>query len=405
MVQNNLLNALYYPFADVIRSEDLLVNCLYFDTIYVLEPNFFQAPRSRAFTGVPSSQSMRSLTREKVVRPIGPDLLGLNTDFGSGPAIIDEENVALIKDSIRSDMADPQLQKLARDSGISAWEIPTGQQLFWNGLGILLELSNEQDDHSIEVHAGRHDFYSDLLSRANFNRVPVKERVETRVRTPHSELEVRVPFMLAESLMVTVCLLACAEFGLVPITDKRIHHEFLTRKISNPVIRTTLKDGMQSLDLALVESTLARKAIEFHLPRVSDLSAEKVLGLRDRCRDSLESFRIHMRKLRHSVEDNVWSSGFDGDVNRILDTEIAPSVAALKADLTTRAKEFGVKVWEDSVKFAPIPLLTTLTVGYPLELVLPASAGIVVLKDFIQYLVKRGELKKNGLFFLSQLGR
>ena len=38
------LNALYYPYADVMHSNDLLLSAIYFDNIYILEPNFFQTP-------------------------------------------------------------------------------------------------------------------------------------------------------------------------------------------------------------------------------------------------------------------------------------------------------------------------------------------------------------------------
>lgn len=44
---NQQLNALSYPYADVTHSETLLLSALWFDNIYVLEPNFFRPPRRR----------------------------------------------------------------------------------------------------------------------------------------------------------------------------------------------------------------------------------------------------------------------------------------------------------------------------------------------------------------------
>jgi len=398
-----MLNALYYPYADVTASNQLLLSSLYFDNIYVLEPNFFRAPHLGTSMNVPSSASMWPLVESEVVKPIGPDLLGLNTDFFGGPAVLDEDNVGLIKASIESDIKNQQLQEFTNERGIVAWEIPTGQQLFWNGLGILLELSNENVIHSIEIHADRADFYAEALGRSSFSLIPVKERVESRLRVPHSELEVRVPFLVAESLMITVSLLACKELGLVPITDSEIHHEFMMKKISNPLIRNTLRDGMQSLELGLSESALALKSMEIQLPNLAGLSAEKVLKLRERCKGSLKEFRVHMQKLRHSLEETIWSEEFEAELQKIIDTEIIPGTLELNASLTANAKDLGLKVMEDLAKLSPVPLLATLATGYPLELLLAASAGVVILKDYLEFLKKRGELKKNGLFFLVKL--
>jgi hypothetical protein len=395
-----MLNAFYYPYADITHSEQLLLSSLYFDNIYVLEPNFFQPPHLKQLPNIPSSESMRLLVKEGIIKPVGPDILGINMHFGRGPSVLDEDNIELIKASICSDMANPQLQALAKEYGTVAWQIPNGQLLFWNGLGILLELSNEKNDYSMEILTERKEYYADLLRGANFPNIPVNQCVESRLRTSHSELDVRVPFLIAESLMITVSLLACVELGMVPITDSRIHHDFLCKKVSNPLIRDTLRNGMRSIELGISESSLALKTMEIQLPTIRQLTPEKVIELRQHCSDPLVRFRMHMRKLRHSLEESIWSNKFEEEIGKTIETEIIPCVQELKDAVASHAKEFGLKVVEDFTKLSPVPLLATIATAYPLEFLLAASAGIVVLKDYLQYLFKKGELKKNGLFFL-----
>src|SRR4029077_3731627 len=115
------------------------------------------------------------------------------------------------------------------------------------------------------------------------------------------------------------------------------------------------------------------------------------------CEDSLERFRLYMGRLKYSLENEIWSPDFEHDVKKIIDTEILPAIQEIKDSLRGKAMEFGIKVIEDSAKLSPIPLLATLAVGLPIGWVLAASAGVVILKDFLEYQMKRQGLKKNGL--------
>jgi len=397
------LNALYYPYADVTHSEQLLLASIYFDHIYIFEPNFFYPPASSPHLRVPSSESMRPLVTSGIVKPIGPDLLGLNRSFGFGHPVLDEDNVELLSGSIRDDLQNDSLRSLTQDSGFTWWSIPTGQQLFWNGLGLLLASSREDCGADIQVQTDRVDYYRELLDSAGYEKVAVAGRTEQRVRTALGELEVRVPFLEAEVLMVNLALLACSEFDLCPITDVRLHHQFLSRKLLNPSTQELVRHCRRDLALSIRESELAMRTIELHLHRVEDLTAEKVLQIRDKCHDSLERYRLYMGKLKHRLESEVWTAGFEKEIQKLVDTEINPAVSDLYDALKTRSKEFGIKLVEDATKLSPVPLFVSLATGLPIAWLLCASAGLVFLKDLVEHQVKKGTIKNNGLFFLLDL--
>lgn len=395
-----MLDALYYPYADVQRSDRLLLASLYFDNIYVLEPNFFGTHQD-ATEAVPTDDAMRPLVRAGIVKPVGPALLGLNTNFFSeARAVLDASSAEVVRQSIAMDVRNPELQAIAQSSGMVAWQIPTGQQLFWNGLGILLELSNDDAEIPVEIYTERPQYYADLLAREQYANVVVSPRVTSRLRGRHHEVEVRVPFLVAESLMTTIALLACTELGLVPLTDDRLHHAFMSAKVRAGPIAGALREASDQLDLAVAESALAMRSVEIQLPRLEALTAERVVAIRSRCGKSLQRFRASMRKLRHAIEASAWSTGLEAAIEKIMDTEISPAVATLRTDLLSQRGALGVKVLEDVTKIAPLPLFANVITGCPVEFVLAASAGAVVLKDALSYRLRREQLKKNGLYFL-----
>jgi hypothetical protein len=338
-----------------------------------------------------------------VVKPIGPDILGLNKNFGLSHPVLDEDNIETLSKSISEDLQNESLKSLTRDSGYAWWSIPTGQQLFWNGLGLLLESSRDSCDGQLQVQTDRVDYYRGVLNSSGYDNVPVVGRTEQRIRTQLGELEVQVPFLEAESLMVNIALLACSEFNLCPITDTPLHHQFLTKKLENPSAQELVQNCRKSLSLPLRESEIALRTIEVNLPMLEGLTAEKVLRIRDKCADSLERYRLYMGKLKHSLESEVWSADFEKAIQKVFEKEINPAINDLQNSLKTRTGEFGVKLLEDATKLAPVPLLANVAMGLPIEWIIAASAGLVFLKNLVEHQVKKGTIKNNGLFFLLDM--
>jgi hypothetical protein len=395
------LNALYYPYADVRRTPQLLTAALYFDSIYVFEPNFFRPPSTDDDERLAGSTGVEPLVSAGVIKAIGPTTLGFDPAFASSPRLLNDEGLNNVIRGIADDMRNPELTALMRDSPYVAWDIPTGQQLFWNGLGLLLESSNGPGGSGLEVETEREGLYRRVMASEGYGRVPVRDRSLRRVRRQFAsdELTVRVPLMEAESLMINLALLACAEYDLCPITDDPLHHNFLCRKLASK----ELTERFSACKLDIKEFSLVENVIRIHLPKIDDLTAEAVLGLRERCKDSLERFRLHMGALKYSLESEVWSDSFERDIRKIVDKDILPAIVELKDSLRTKAADFGIKVLQDSASLSPVPLLASLAVGLPVEWTLAASGGIVVLKDFLEYQMNRKAAKRNGLSFLLDI--
>jgi len=392
------LNALFYPFADVMNSDALLLSALWFDNIYILEPNFFHRP-SQTPNIVDSDDSIRDLVILGIVKPIGPELLGLGTYW---PAITDKDNVEAIHASLQRDMNDAQLQQLVKDRGYVFWEIPNAQYLFWNGLGLLLEVSKHTaSGMTFRVDQGQVGRYKNIMTNQGYD-AAVESSSLARRRLRGGDC-VEVPFLQAESLMTTVALLACSEMNLVPVTDDPLHHQFLIHKLQNNSVTNTVREVRQQLSGSLKRVNLAMKSVHIYMPLVSDLTTETVLEIRHRCSEPLRRFRMHIAKLTHSIQAEPWDGHLDDEVTRILEVDILPAVQELQDRWASLNRGLVPKVLDGAIKLSPIPLIGAVATGLPLGWLLAASAGAVALRELVEWQVKRRELQSNGLCFLLDL--
>lgn len=392
MKAGGLLQGMYYPYADLRPSQALLEACLYLDRVYILEPNFFHPPEgAHTADRVPSVPSMQPLLAAGLIEPIGPALLGM-ADSPSSQPVLDEDNLALLRSSISQDLADTELTRMTAEAGFVSWAIPTGQQLFWNGLGLLLE----RQDGKTRIHTDRPDYYRGLLNKLGYGHHPVVQRD----RGGHPDLQVEVPFLEAESLMLTVALLASSELGLHPITDNEFHEAFLRRKLNRMLAQPELRDALRPIVPATREAELGLHTIRLNIPRLAELDAERVVKLRERCHDSLDEFRVHLRALSYKIQSEPWSAEFEQDCQRVVATEIQPALRKLRGDLGDKARSLGVRIAAATAKTAPLPLLATLATGLPPEVLLAAGAGVTALHELVTYLVERRSIQRNGLYFL-----
>lgn len=403
-MRKNKFEALYYPYADISDAKGIIEYALYFDSIYILEPNFFKSPEKVPNDAIKGDSGVKTLINENVIKPIGPELIGLGSNFGS-KAILYEENKEIILQSIKKDLENKEFINLAANYGVHTWKIPTGQQLFWNGIGLLLEVAKESNKVGLTISTDRPEYYKNLFELNGYDKQIVKEQTVSRLRGENVDLLVDVPFVETESLMLTVTLLACMELGLYPVTDSVLHHNFLKVKLRNEQVLKIAREAFMEINQSVKESLLVREMFSISLPRVSGLSIEKVLKLREKCNSSLMRFRTLMKELRYKIESEVWSKEHEYEVSKLINTEIAKSIADLKESFKSLSKDIGIQILEDSIKSSPLPLVLSLTTGFSPAIALAASGGLVALTDFIKFLKKRNELKNNSLFFLLDLDK
>jgi len=386
------LQALYYPYADVQPSSAFLEAALYFDRIYVLEPNFFRSPDADRVR-VPHPESLRPLFEAGLVEPLGPHLLGLSSEPST--PILDAENLRLVRGSIDQDLRDPEMAAIVAGIGLVSWSLPTGQQLYWNGLGLLLERPSTQ----ITVATDRLGYYRQYLQAIGYAGPRVRADVEERVREA-SELTVEVPFLEAESLLTTITLLAAADLGLHPFTDNPLHARFLQRKLTRLYEDPLMREAIRALSPAMREGEVGTQTIQLHLPRLNDLTPSTVLALRQRCADSLDQLRDHVRTLSHQISSQPWSPEFEQDVRDMIASKIEPVVHDLEHQLRDERTGLAFQLIESAVKAAPIPLILTMAAGLPPAVTLAAGGGVAMSIETARYLHRRRQARRHGLYFL-----
>jgi hypothetical protein len=398
MNPDSSLQALYYPYADVRSSQALLEACLYFDRVYILEPNFFRPPMDGNLAGerVPYEAGMAPLVEAGVIEPIGPALLGFSS---TGRPLLDEDNLELVRASIEQDLADRQLTRLAVGKAPSSWTIPTGQQLFWNGLHLLLERPHSR----ISVLTERADYYRAWMRSKRYHVAQMEPPGERRWRGS-DELQVDVPWLEAESLIITVVLLACSELGLCPITDSPLHEEFLRQKLGRMYRDPGLRDAVRPLLPAIRESDIGLHSLSLAVPRIDVQDAATVLMIRRQCAESLERFRGHFRMLGYKVATQPWSPEFQDEITRLIRLEVEPALADLRDQLDQASKNLGLRLITNIAQAAPLPLVLTLATGVPPAIALAAGAGAAAVNSLAQYLLDRGPLQRHGLYFLLKAG-
>lgn len=281
MTDKELFQALYYPCGDVRASSGLLEACVYFDRVHVLEPNFFRPPADRSGAAVPSTADMAPLVQAGIIEPIGSTLLGFSA--GLSAPLLDEDNPKLVRASIEEDLADRELVKLTANEGPRSWLVPTGQQLYWNGLGLLLQRPASR----ISVLTERVDYYRSLFRSVSYH-ADIRPPDEARWRGTE-ELQVAVPYLEAESLLITVTLLACAELGLSPVTDSRLHHEFMRRKLARTYENPELREAIRPVLPSVREQDIGLHTLKLHVPRIAVADVGTVLKIRRKCADSLDA--------------------------------------------------------------------------------------------------------------------
>jgi hypothetical protein len=372
---------------------------LLFDQIYFLETNFFRPPEERLGTYVPG-RIAPSLQDIGVFREIGPDLMGFGMYFGRTQPVLDTTLLKEIQASIIADLNNPELNNLVAKQQKLFWRIVSGQYLFWNGLGILFEISNDQRHDSVfEVLTSRPAYYQPLIKNAGYKK-EVQSYEEARIRNVREDLTVRVPFLAAEALMVTVSLCACSEFGLIPFTDNPFHHTYLMLKMKSIMKQISSQTDFVDVVKGINYTAIGNRSLEINLPKLENLTPEKVIGLRQNCRDELTNFRLQMLKVVYRIENDPWSNEYEHELQEIIDTEVHPAIIELENKLLSLKQKFGIGLIQKGLTTAPLPLLLNVFVHFPMIWALPISVGAISFAQYLEYLQQKSEVRRNGFSFL-----
>ena len=392
------LSAFYYPYADIKPTKEILLASLLFDEIYFLERDFFRSPLERDNF---DSETNFNLSNYNFFKEIGHQIIGINRE---GKPVLNEISKYEIQNSITKDINDKNLQELTKKYDKKHWLLPNGQFMYWNGIGLLLN-NNHPDLFNFrpELITDRVDFYDNYLKSHNYT-YEIKSFEESRIRNPKKGIMVRIPFLLAESLMINIVLHACRELGLTPITDSNIHDEFLRVKLNNLSNSLLNEKEINNLDISLKYSDIGSNSINLSVPNLENLTFDKVANLRDECKDELDLFRSEMLLLSSQIENYVWHKDYQQELQKTYLIKVEAPLKDLENKLKSLQKKFAFNLITKGTLYAPVPALAVkIFAGIPIEIILPATIGASVLSEYIAHRIQKNEIKKNGLGFLLKI--
>ncbi len=214
-----------------------------------------------------------------------------------------------------------------------------------------------------------------------------------------------VPISFGASILLNFALMVHREKGGALCTDQPSYQELMAHRFKRKLRKLVDRSGQASRRLSLKANALAVETLRFELPDLSRLSFEDICDLRQKLRPELEDFRSRMFQLCASIEAEPWGEAFEAEVLRVVETEVRPSIRALRRSVKSSRLRFLRRLLSEvkSIK-ASIPLVGTVFVGLPVEVGLLGSAAAVFSSaTYDTWLENHLEENRSGLSFLLKL--
>jgi len=351
--------ALYYPYTSILSLEGLKAIALYFEKIHIINPVHAYVGDDR-----PNNAEMSILEDEGIVSYISPaDLLYTHESTIAG--------------AIKGDLANRRFRSICRNAEaryccIYESKIPS-------------KLRSTIMKQSMKIHRELH--------------LPKKMDLQG------GERSLLLPIDLGESIMINHALCATDKFSLTPVTDDDLQHKLLMLKLRlsrSRFLRELLVDyGFVKdikIDLAAVD------VISESVPMLYRARMIDILEFRDENKEALDRFKTEMGRVITDVESNFWDEDFRNRVIDIIDAKVKPSLQDLRDSAETNKEKFA-RVIRRGALLAPLPIAATLLPGCdPIYGVL-ASAGALVVEEYLESVKKGRKIHKNSFAFLFDAQR
>ncbi len=375
------MKALYYPYATITSAETLKKSLLYFDNIYIIDPE-----KASAHTKSKSTHTIeiQELIQTKIVKPISP--LKLITKYDS-----------VISESVIADLNDQNFIKFCQSTGVDSWTISTAKvPSAIQDSTFRKYLVNFPQLYEAGIFVGEGPYPYPFL----------RERHHERRRRFEIYRDVEMPFEVGESIMINHALSASAEYRLALITDDLIHHQALIYKYNrlkdNKILKKILEDYGLIKDVKIAMTS--KKILDLTLPSMEQVQLNKILDFKRKHRKELDRFRTHMGALTTELQGNFWDEDFESKVRDMVDAKIKPAVQ----EIEDASKSFGETLADrarGALRITGVPIILTALIGIPLPLILGAAAGIVTLDEYLDRYQKRRTREKNGVAYLFEAGK
>jgi len=398
-------NIFYYPYASFGDEQAplLKVAALYFDKLFLLDPE----KASGGTIGIgQAAKDVKLLEQAGILVRVSPEEVLYKYD-------------ALIGDSIRSDINDPDFMRLCEQSGrektwrLALAKIPKSirHDPQFEPLDDAMRNLMGQLPHSLAPDVGRYtEVYNEVTQPlyAEFGYDEARGGIEYRYHD--------YPLPIGESIMVNHALFG----GLLlknatPVTDDRFHEQVLAQKIQRarqiPEVRRKFDDWEQARQIATDRTAAETLRDPFiKLPILNpELPMEELLEYRDKHGDELKLAREKLGKFALSIHGEPWSDEFERSLRHETVKEIADALDKVREThdewLKSKRAKLALKAVGIAAGTATAVLAIVITPLTPIAL---ATAGVALTSSTIvpglEWLTDLRDGKKtdqeNGLRYL-----
>lgn|GEM_PF-5222155 len=190
-----------------------------------------------------------------------------------------------------------------------------------------------------------------------------------------------------------------ARSGLIPYTDDQGAFRWFANRLL-AVRAEAVGVANEWADLAVGSSWLGLETMRMEAPNLVPQSIEHVMEIRERLSSELHGFRLEMAKLGARLAATPWEPSFSREVARVITADVSPALQELRERSDDIRKGLRWKGLSAVVRATPLPMVTTVLIGLPIEVGLALAAGVALGDVMAEYREARTQLARNGLALL-----
>jgi len=166
------------------------------------------------------------------------------------------------------------------------------------------------------------------------------------------------------------------------------------------------KELQHSLSQEDINPSLALDAINLAVPNISSFPFDKVLEAKEKAKSELMAFRDELLTFQFNLLENYTSAEIQSKASDIVKHKLNPKLDDLKRKIEMSNLGIPKKLlqeFKDPKSYTP--LIGSLLGAIPVHIATLLSLGIISITTAYDYVLKRKEIKSNGLYYLIQLDK
>ncbi len=188
--------------------------------------------------------------------------------------------------------------------------------------------------------------------------------------------------------------------GYQCLTSSKILNDFLQMYLKDEEILNFKKEAQGNE----VAPCLIFNALKLAVPNISYFPFEEVLETRERAKSELLAFRNELETFQFNLKENYSYNEINFRSSEIVKYKLEPSLRDLQrkiSDINYSLPSTLLDKFKDPSTY--IPLIGTILVGIPQYISAMLSVGLISASSLLDYVQKRREISRNGLYYLISL--